>query len=61
MRRLKLSSNMNELSFRAQVFGHARLKIEINEIHGMLQFFHQPAEQPVETLSRTPPHRDVQV
>ena len=61
VRRLRATSNMDELPFLFQEFGHAGFDIEIDQVDRVLQAFQKPAEKPVVSLRRTSSHGDVEI
>ena len=52
---------MNKLPLFFQEFGNAFLDIQINQVYWMKEFFHQPAQEPVEPFRRATSYGNVKI
>ncbi len=50
---------MQELPFLLEEIGHSGFQVQIDQIHGMGEFIHQPAKQAIEALGGTTADSDV--
>ena len=61
MSRSRVSSDTDELIFPLQERGDAHFEVQIDEVHRMGEFIHQPPKQTIEVPGRTAAHSYVEV
>jgi hypothetical protein len=61
MSRVTVSSNLHQLPLLLKELGDAGFQVQVDQIHGMGEFIHQPAEQAVEAFGRTATDANIQV